>query len=528
MRKPEIISDSAVNMGLTEQVDSVRLWRARTAFLIFGFLIIRGVIIATTKISNCEAYYYIWSHFLSWSYYDHPPLIAWITWLTTRFRHDDFAIRTGPVICSALFSWLVYLLAERIFSPKAAFFSVAILSILPAFIFVGFVLCPEAPMVPLWVLTLLLIEKMRKNDEPWRPLATGFVLGLTFLAKYTAILLVLVLLTYALTSPKFRRWLKRPSFYIGGLTSLLTAFPVIGWNLKWGWPTLQLHFVDRVAKLDFSTLWQNALHVGYVQFGAYHPFLFPTFLMTMGIAVQKSFRDDRYRFLACASIPVLIFFWFAMLRVQDSESHWPMVGYIPLALIAGAWLEELSNKKLSPFLKGYIRVCLSFSVAALFFVYAYTLSPILLKYLPDWAYDGKDNYIGELWGWEEVQTAVENAAAQLGVGTVVASSHFTLCAHLMTQLEDHPLVYCPSPHRSEFDFIGRRHPPLQAPVLYINDDRYHEDPRELMPDRHCKFLHTLTIERVRVLQHYGLYACSPVYSIQTKSQNHPNDSAISL
>ena len=37
-------------------------------------------------LGNGEAYYYSWSRFLDWSYYDHPPLIAWMVRLTTALR----------------------------------------------------------------------------------------------------------------------------------------------------------------------------------------------------------------------------------------------------------------------------------------------------------------------------------------------------------------------------------------------------------------------------------------------------------
>src|SRR5271170_416494 len=114
--------------------EPLQRWGVRTALLLTTVTLARLAVIATTEIANGEAYYYVWSRFPSWSYYDHPPLVAWLTWLTTQFSHSSFAIRLGPVICSSLFGFLVYRLAERLFSPRAGFIAAAILTLVPVFL----------------------------------------------------------------------------------------------------------------------------------------------------------------------------------------------------------------------------------------------------------------------------------------------------------------------------------------------------------------------------------------------------------
>src|SRR5208282_1165291 len=96
-----------------------RRWSVRAAVLLIGATLVRLLFIATTEIANGEAYY------------DHPPLIAWLTWLTTQFSHNSFAIRLGPVLYSTLFGFLVYRLGERLFSPRAGFIAVAIVTAMP-------------------------------------------------------------------------------------------------------------------------------------------------------------------------------------------------------------------------------------------------------------------------------------------------------------------------------------------------------------------------------------------------------------
>ncbi|MGZ6134578.1 MAG: glycosyltransferase family 39 protein, partial [Myxococcaceae bacterium] len=202
------MADSMVQVRAS---DEVRRWSMWTGVLIAGTTVLRFVFVGATGIANGEAYYYLWSRFPSLSYYDHPPLVAWMTWVTTRLSHGSLAIRLGPLLCAALFSVLLYRLAARLFSPRAGFFAVAIVTAIPIFFASSWVLNPEAPLAPLWVLGLLVLEGMREHDEAWRPLAMGVVTGLAFLAKYSGVLLFGVGLLYVLVSPTGRRWLRRPS-----------------------------------------------------------------------------------------------------------------------------------------------------------------------------------------------------------------------------------------------------------------------------------------------------------------------------
>jgi dolichol-phosphate mannosyltransferase len=123
--------------------------------------IIRFASVARLPLANGEAYYATWSRFLSWSYYDHPPLIAWMVHLTTALGTSPAAVRIGPVLCAGAFGLLFYRLAERFFGPRAAFLSLVLITALPVFMFTSFVLNPEAPLAPLWVGYLLVLEGMR-------------------------------------------------------------------------------------------------------------------------------------------------------------------------------------------------------------------------------------------------------------------------------------------------------------------------------------------------------------------------------
>ena len=135
----------------------VSTWARRAVWFVGLMTALRLLVLATTGLSDTEAYYYTWSRFPAWSYYDHPPMVAWMTSLTTLVFRSAFSARIGAVICSALLGGMVYRFASRLFSPRAGFFALVAVSVPPVFFFTGFLINPEGPLAPMWVLILWLL-----------------------------------------------------------------------------------------------------------------------------------------------------------------------------------------------------------------------------------------------------------------------------------------------------------------------------------------------------------------------------------
>ncbi len=493
--------DSAVDLST---------WPRRAAWFIGTLTLARLIIISATGLSDTEAYYYVWSRFPALSYYDHPPMVAWMTAVTTLVSKSAFSARVGAVVCSALMGSLVYRLAARLFSPRAGFLALVAVSTPPVLFFTSFLINPEGPLAPLWVLSLLLLDDLREHDEPWRPLLLGLAIGGGFLAKYTAVLLVPVTLIFLATSVQTRRWFRRPSLYASGLVALAVASPVVIWNYQHHWPTLTLHLVERMSAPTGLTLRRHALHMVVDQFVLYQPLVFPGLLAILGAAVVRARTDARYRLLAAASAPVLLFLFAVMVKVGDAEPHWTMVGFLPLAIAAGGWLDEHIDRPPRG-LMGYLRA--SVGVSATFFAlyFVHTQSPVVMRMIPPELYSASVDPVNETFGWDRIHAAISDEAAKLGPNTVVASSHNVLCGQVAAQLDDRPHVYCPSPRRTEFDFLGRRDPPMDAPVVYVDSARYSESVSELLPGRSCAQTQTIAVMRDgRALNKYGIYVCHPV------------------
>ena len=86
------------------------------------------------------------------------------------------------------------------------------------------------------------------------------------------------------------------------------------------------------------------MRVGSGQLTLFHPLILPAFLACSRTRSTARARDERYRLLATASLPVLAFLLFVMARAADSEPHWTMVAYAPLAVAAGGVLDESTGR----------------------------------------------------------------------------------------------------------------------------------------------------------------------------------------
>lgn len=517
------VDDSTCDPSLEEGAEQT--YRAWAAGWVVAATVLRFVCVAPLPLGNGEAYYYSWSRFLDWSYYDHPPLVAWMVRVTTAFGVSATTVRLGPILAAGVFGLLFYRLAERIVRPRAAFFALVLVTAIPAFLASSFILNPEAPLAPLWVGVLLTVHSMRERDEAFLPILAGVLLGVAFLAKYTAVLLVPAAFVYIAASVPTRRWLRRPSFYAGGAVALFFALPVVVWNAARGWPSIRLHLLERahagvpaagentisrlveIASSSGPGLFQSVMRVLVGQLMAYSPLLAPLLVMALIRSLRQARGDDRDLFVSAFSWPVLIPLLAAMTMFKDAEQHWTMVAFIPAAIAAGRLVDEAWPAAKTVRILAAAGVALSGVLFIAANIHART--PALLRWIPRAKYDPHADMVNELLGWEQVRASVAQAASSAVGRVVVAGNHYSLCGRLFFEMADTPPVYCPTGRRSAFDFFGRREPPEDATVIAVTTDVHDELPAGL-GDRTCALADEIGVERggQRVAR-YFVRSCVP-------------------
>ena len=81
-----------------------------------------------------EAYYWLWSKHLAASYRDKGPLVAWIIALSTKlFGDTPFGVRFFAVLFSSATSWLLFIIARRLYDDRVALWSLLVATVMPLF-----------------------------------------------------------------------------------------------------------------------------------------------------------------------------------------------------------------------------------------------------------------------------------------------------------------------------------------------------------------------------------------------------------
>ncbi len=301
-------------------------------------------------LGNDEAYHYLYATHPSLSYYDHPPLMAWIETASLRITgapDSTWGPRLGFILLFAGSTALIYRLTERAYGPRAGFLAALALNLtgyygLAASTFV----LPDGPLLFFWLLTVdRLTVALQDRDGagigPW--LGVGLAWGCALLSKYHAVFLPAAAGLYLLLDRRLLATLRRPGPYLAVLIGIALFSPVLVWNARNGWA---------------SFLFQGGRAVGGIRprpdllagaIAAQAAYLFPwiwlplVLILARGRKTWAQGRACERLWLCLAIVPWGMFLLVAAFR--PVLPHWGLVGLVNLFPILGRdWAERLAAR----------------------------------------------------------------------------------------------------------------------------------------------------------------------------------------
>lgn len=315
-------------------------------WLLVGFLValtaFRLCYIGQVELSPDEAYYFQWAQRPDLSYFSKGPGVAAAIWLGTRlFGENEFGVRVLSPLLALGTSLLMFSFARRLYSEPVAIWTVLMMNLIPIFQAGGLVMTIDPLSIFFWMAALytcwLALERSPAFSLWWP--ATGALIGLGFLAKYTnAMQLLSVVLLLALT-PKYRSALVRPGFYAMLGTFALLTLPPLVWNARHDWVTLThlgarggLNSGFRVDAGEFFSF------LG-AHFGVYSPLIFVGMLGAIWAGWRKARHQFKSRFLLAFTLP-LFALYFTLALKQAGEANWTAPAMLSLAPLAVAFWRE--------------------------------------------------------------------------------------------------------------------------------------------------------------------------------------------
>ncbi|BBC23577.1 ArnT family glycosyltransferase [Pseudanabaena sp. ABRG5-3] len=338
------------------------------AILLWGFLF-RATSAIYLNTGFDEAYYYLYTQNLNWSYFDHPPLVALTTgigvWLTGAVT--PFTIRIGSVLLYTGTLIFSYLASKKLFGERTATLTLAILTTIPIFqIAFGILTLPDNALMFFWSACLYVaateffpsgeIYDHKPYKPTYRLAIIGLLVGLAFLGKYHGVLLGGGLVLFCLISSRHRA-----ALFSGWTLAAIALFaiatsPVLFWNSQHEFASFRFQSKRAVPSEGYNL--ERLLVTILVALG----YLFPTFGVPIwwtsfrdlgellqfgnrklkGISSEESEEEVRALeilhqkrlLILCVSMPIFFGFTFMGGFIQILPS-WHMPGFFGATLLLG-------------------------------------------------------------------------------------------------------------------------------------------------------------------------------------------------
>jgi hypothetical protein len=272
----------------------------------------------TLELHADEAYYWLYSRFLDWGYYDHPPMVALFIRFGDTIMHNELGLRLLTIAASTGSLYILWLILKD-YGASTKLFAVVIACMFMCHMY-GFTTTPDAPLFFFAVVFYYFYRKYLQKDSWALALILGFVVACLLYSKYHAILLI------GFTILSNIKILKRGSFWLIAVLALLLFIPHILWQAQHGFPSLNYHLSERSAERyhpEFTYLYP----LGQVFMAG--P-LIGWYLFYRGFAVPVT--DAFTRCLMVNSIGTPIFFLITSFR-GEVQPQWTYIAFAPLILL---------------------------------------------------------------------------------------------------------------------------------------------------------------------------------------------------
>ncbi|SEA50941.1 hypothetical protein SAMN05660964_01766 [Thiothrix caldifontis] len=302
--------------------------------ILLGITAYRAWVVASNGLNLYvdEAQYWYWAQDLAWGYYSKPPVIAAIIAATTSLCGDsELCVRAGSLLLYPLSTWLLFLVARKLFDHQVALLAAVLFITLPAVSLSSTLISTDVALFFCWTLALYAFVFALDSDawDDW--LLLGVALGLGVLSKYTMGIFLVSALVYVLAARRFDL-LRNPRAWAAILVMLLIVSPNVWWNWQHGFPTFQ-HTADIAAGSTQGVLhWDELGEFLGGQFGVFGLLLFPlsVWVVWKGQVAHKTL-------LLSFALPFLLIIT-AQALFGRANANWAAPTYVAATLLMAAWL----------------------------------------------------------------------------------------------------------------------------------------------------------------------------------------------
>jgi 4-amino-4-deoxy-L-arabinose transferase-like glycosyltransferase len=418
-------------------------------FFWVGFALLRLVFWLAVFPNPDEAYYWLWGKHPALSYYDHPPLNAWIQGgFTAILGRSNFVLRLPNLFSNAVLFYTYYCIVNYLYRQNTErYFLLTLMMILASplyFLFLSLAWHDH------WLITFSLISMygfvtfldgyVERQAKTWRLYGAAIALGCAILCKYNAIFVAFGFIATLIADRRVRSlWRDRRLYWAGAIVSL-SAIPILAWNVSNQFQSLHYYLNRSVQPSDIGLKTGPFLAFVIASFFVVSPFYWKGFYQSLKRPSPLMRENSLY--------PVVAFWVFAISSVlltilsliSAALYYWNITAYLMLFPLLPPLVTQTKSRT----------SLLATQIYGLLFAALLTIHYGLLPLSALVSRDG-DPDSRMLFGWNEVATVVSTQAATLGGTPLLITTDYRSASALAYQLNT-TNVTALSDRIDQFDF----------------------------------------------------------------------------
>jgi hypothetical protein len=273
-----------------------------------------------TELENDEAYYWMYSRFLDWGYFDHPPMIALFIKAGSLLFKGELGVRFVTVIAQLVTLGLLWILVGEKNPCRhkiLTFFGLA--GSIVMFQVYGFIATPDSPLLLWTTIFLWIYHKFLQKENFITTLLLSIAMAAMLFSKYHGGLVIVFVVASNI------RLLRSGWFWMAGILAIVLFMPHIIWQMENDFPSLHYHLFARSRPTSLKHI------LNYIpnQFFSFNPFFLGLLIIVFFKFKPKDVFERGLYFIIGGFIS---FFFLSSVR-GHVEPHWTIAAAIPMIII---------------------------------------------------------------------------------------------------------------------------------------------------------------------------------------------------
>lgn len=317
-----------------------------------GWALLSVIQAANTELFDDEAYYWVYSRFIDWGYFDHPPMIAALIKAGYAIFHNELGVRLFILTLNTATIFFVHQLTYKkddlLFYAVAASVAVAQVG--------GFIAVPDIPLLFFVVLFFWLYQRFLQNNNISNAILMGICMACMLYSKYHGVLVIAFVLLSNL------KLFLNKYIYLAALVCLVLFAPHLYWQYQHNFPSIQFHLFERNAA-SYRFAFTTEYLLGQIAFAG--PVIGWLLLWAAFHYRPYSYLERSMQFTLAGTYVIFLLSSYKG-RV---EANWTVTAFIPLMVLSHRYL--VKNYRLQKWIYRSIPITLLIIVAVRLYIMAW-------------------------------------------------------------------------------------------------------------------------------------------------------------